>query len=588
MQDNITELIKNKIDILDIIGERVRLKKSGSSFVGLCPFHHEDTASFHVFTDSQNYHCFGCNKGGDIFTFIMQIEGLDFKQALEFLASRAGIEIEHEKKLTKDLNSYDVLNAASKIFSDNIKNTEGSIAREYLKKRFLDSNDCINFSLGYSSNSWDSLTRILKNSGFSEKQILDSGLAIQNKNGSLYDRFRGRLIFPVKDVTGRIIAFGGRLIDGDGAKYINSPESKIYTKRNNLYLLNEAKKFIRKKSRAILVEGYMDALRLHKCGFKESVASLGTSLTPEQADLLSRFSDRCYICYDSDTAGQEASLRGMYILQEHGLDVRVINLPLDSKDPDEFLCNNDAPKFEELIESAKPLIIQHLESLKQQLETPGQFRNAEKILLENLSRLRIPEIQPFQNKICSVLGLSPNELTSKLENFSKNRNFNIYSSDLNSDLKSEKTFLNSEPDKINLINSMETSICALLWKYPELRANANSDNLFHTLSEYAFNIASAILMYGSEEMNQRWLMTGETDSISFISQGEKFLRTLDSKQQNLTPIEKWHTLNKMLMNLKNDKRFGEIKYKMLHGTASKDEIKEFNNVLTILKVENPK
>lgn len=580
MSDNITEVLKNKFDILEIIGERVKLKKAGRSFVGLCPFHHEDTPSFHVFPDSQNYYCFGCNRGGDIFTFIMQIDGLDFRQTIEMLAERAGISLKNihsENDNHKSKNTYDVLNFAAKYFSDNLRKPEGSIAREYLKKRFLDSTDCKNFSLGYSPNSWDALTRTLKNSGFDEKQIIDAGLAIQNKNGGLYDRFRGRLIFPVKDFTGKIIAFGGRLVDGDGAKYINSPESQVYTKRNNLYLLNEARKFIRQpqQKRTILVEGYMDAIRLHKAGFKETVASLGTSLTPEQADLLSRFFDTCYICYDSDLAGQEATIRGMYILQEHGLDVRVINIP-EGKDPDEFLCLNDANKFEELISSATPLVIQHLNSLKKQLQTPGQFRNAEKSLLEGLSRLRYPEIAPFNSKICAFLGLSPDELKYKLNTFSLNKNVNKKINQQSDDIKENFS------DKENLL-SIESALCALIWKYPEIRMTLTSQDILKALEKNnnICEIALAIFMCGSDEMNQRWLMTGETEALSLITRGEIFLQREFGKNKNnfLTPIQQWQNLTEMLTSFNDNKSVEEIKYKMLHGTASQDELTKLRDFL---------
>ena len=216
----------------------------------------------------------------------------------------------------------------------------------------MDNSDIKRFSLGYSLNSWDSLVNYLRTEKVNDKQILDLGLALQSKHG-LYDRFRGRLMFPIKNIAGKIIAFGGRLIDGEGAKYINSPESVVYSKRNNLYLLHEARHSIREKKRSILVEGYMDAIRLHKCGFTETVASLGTSLTIEQAKSLARLAQDCYICYDSDSAGQTATLRSMYILQQNELNVHVVTLP-EGKDPDEFLSsdNNTPEKFEDAVKAA--------------------------------------------------------------------------------------------------------------------------------------------------------------------------------------------------------------------------------------------
>ncbi len=344
--------IKNSLDIVDIIGEKVNLRRTGQGFTGLCPFHSEKTPSFHVWPETQSYYCFGCHEGGNIFTFIMKTEGLNYHEALEFLASRAGIKIDSHK-INKSRDLYEIMNLTANFYANNLVSSQGVTARAYMKRRNLTENDINNFSLGYSLNSWDSLVNYLRKNNIPDKIIVDSGLALNGKTG-IYDRFRGRLIFPVKDISGRIIAFGGRLVDGEGVKYINSPESEIYSKRKNLYLLDIARKSIREKGRAILVEGYMDALRLHKCGFNESVASLGTALTSEQAELLKRFADRCYICYDNDPAGISATIRGMYILQENGLDVRVINLEGGSKDPDEFLSANPIIEFEQAIKNAKP------------------------------------------------------------------------------------------------------------------------------------------------------------------------------------------------------------------------------------------
>ena len=514
----------------------------------------------------------------------MEIEGLDFKQTLELLAQRAGVELEsetrHEKSHAKDL--YDVMNLAAKFFSDTLQNPEGNIAREYAKRRLLTQDDFRNFSLGYSPNSWDSLTRFLKNSGVSEKQILDAGLAIQNQSGGIYDRFRGRLIFPVKDISGRVIAFGGRLIDGDGAKYINSPESQIYTKRRNLYLLNDARNSIRKKSRAILVEGYMDALRLHKSGFQESIASLGTSLTPEQAELLARFSDTCYICYDSDLAGQEATIRGMYILQEHGLAVRVISIP-EGKDPDEFLCANEAKDFETLIADSQPLILHHLEFLREKFSTPGQFRNAEKSLLENLSRLRYPEIEPYNTRICAILGVSPDELHDKLREISHSKaKFTPEIQEQDSQIEVGKVEAESEAQDLpdySRINKIEAGICALLWNFPELRTSLDSQSLIDLLGESeACDLAVAILTYDSAEMNQRWLLTGEVGALSVIAQGENFLREISSELENLEPLEKWQRMKKILEEFRAIQRIQSIREKMLHERASyidMEDLKKF-------------
>ena len=340
--NEIINQIKDSLDIADIIGERVKLRKTSRGFMGLCPFHNEDTPSFHVYTDSQSYYCFGCKEAGDIFSYVMKTENLDFPEALRLLADRAGVKLGTYRQESTD--TYSVLNLAAKFFTEYLVSDSGSAARAYISRRKLDTSDIGRYSLGYSPNSWDALTKFLRSRHISDQAILNAGLAVQNSRG-MYDRFRGRLMFPIHDITGKVIAFGGRIIDGEGAKYINSPEGALYSKRRNLYLLDRARNTIREKGRSILVEGYMDALRLHKCGFTEAVASLGTSLTEEQAGLLSRHAAKCYICYDSDSAGQNAAIKGMYILAEHGLSVYVVEIP-DGKDPDEFLCNNPPEKFE--------------------------------------------------------------------------------------------------------------------------------------------------------------------------------------------------------------------------------------------------
>ncbi|MDR1649905.1 MAG: DNA primase, partial [Synergistaceae bacterium] len=320
--------IKDQIDIVDIVGDKVRLRPAGpgGGYIGLCPFHDEKTPSFRVSRERQNFHCFGCGKGGDVFTFVMETEGLDFRAALELLAERAGVELtdsvwQKRGEKRSAISLHEVMEIAGKSFRALLSAPEGEAARAYLARRNISPETASRFELGWSSASWDTTWRTLKNAGVPPRDAVDAGLAQEGQRGGLYDRFRGRVMFPIRDVSGRLVAFGGRIVDGEGPKYINSPEGALYSKRRNLYLLHAAKKAIQEKARAILTEGYMDALRLHLHGHDETVASLGTSLTEEQAKLLKRFSSRCYICYDSDAAGQEATIRGMYTLQNFGLDV---------------------------------------------------------------------------------------------------------------------------------------------------------------------------------------------------------------------------------------------------------------------------
>ena len=559
----IYEEIKNALDISDIIGERVRLKRSGRGFVGLCPFHEEKTPSFHVFTDTQSYYCFGCQAAGDIFTFLMKIEGLNFSEALNILASRAGIKLERKEKISSEKSLYEILDIAAKFFTANLTGVQGNAARAYMQRRNMNSDDINKFSLGYSLNSWDNLTNYLRKLGLKNNQILNSGLALEGSRG-LYDRFRGRLIFPVKDITGRVIAFGGRLIDGEGAKYINSPEGEIYSKRKNLYLLDEAKNFIREKKRSILVEGYMDALRLHKCGFGETVASLGTSLTAEQAELLARFSSHCYICYDSDTAGQNAILRGMYILQEHGLDVNVVKIP-EGKDPDEFLSSNTPADFEKAISEAEPLVLHQIKTLEPLLEKNETRKTATKELFENLSRLNINEILPYRSQISEFTMIPPSEIDKILLN--ENKNNNKFKTQKKVNFNNEN-FTNS--DKI-----LEAAFCAMLFNYPQCRVSVEPLEIYEILlGGLAQETAFSILTENPDSLYSLWLSTGDTDKISLIKRGEEFSRSLEGKNIN----EKWNFLYGLIKSKSINKKIDELQIKLQQNKASSSDLRSLQKL----------
>ena len=568
--------IKNALDIIDIIGERVRLRRSGRGYMGLCPFHSERTPSFHVWPDTQSYYCFGCHEGGNIFTFIMKTEGMSFPEALEFLAGRAGVDISKYKSRNRNNNNskslYDILELSTKFFTDNLLGTYGKTARAYMQSRGLTDNDINTFSLGYSLNSWNSLITYLTHSGIPERDIINCGLAVEHRNGS-YDRFRGRLIFPVRDIAGRVIAFGGRIINSsEGVKYINSPENEIYSKRKNLYLLHEARKFIREKGRSILTEGYMDAVRLHKCGFRESVASLGTSLTPEQAALLSRFADRCYICYDSDQAGKNATLRGMYILQEHGLDVRVINLPdNDSKDPDEFLCTHSPEDFEEAITNAKPLILQHIETLRPALNDSGSRKNALGELFEGLSKLSLDEALQYRAAISEVTFIPPSELERRLIRM-KNDNAKNVKPQPQTQVKPQTQTRTSLHD-----DSAEAGLCALLMRHRECRLMFKTQEIFEIFrSELAQETAIAILTGSSDELESSWLALGDVDKTGFIAKGEEFCR--QSNRENLTPSEQFRKIYNGLKRKSIELRIKLIMSKLSRGQADNSELQELGKL----------
>lgn len=300
-----------------------------------------------------------------------------------------------------------------------LKGAAGAVGKGYLSRRSMSVQDADAFELGWSPSAWRALNDALRREGVTQEQLLKCGLVIQGEKGC-YDRFRGRVIFPIRNVSGRAIALGGRIVDGEGAKYLNSPEGPLYNKKENLYLLDKAKNAIREKGRSILVEGYMDAIRLHMHGHRETVASLGTSLTEEQALLLKRFSDKCYICYDSDTAGQNATLRGMYILQRAGLQVFVVLFP-GGKDPDEMLQSEGGEQlFNEAVENARPLVLHHIGLFKAAAEKDGQAKAAEE-LLEGMAQLTAVELAPYMQEIAHAVGLPDYQLASELNRLRRGR-----------------------------------------------------------------------------------------------------------------------------------------------------------------------
>lgn len=539
--------IKNSLDIADIIGERVKLRRTGRGYMGLCPFHSEKTPSFHVYTDTQSYYCFGCHEGGNIFTYIMKTEGLNFREALIKLAGMAGIDISpssSSKRSSSSRSIYEVLNMAAKFFSDNLTNSGGTAARAYISRRKLDSSDISRFTLGYSPNSWDSLTNYLRRSGVPDRQILASGLALQN-SGGLYDRFRGRLIFPIRDITGRVIAFGGRLIDGEGVKYINSPENETYSKRKNLYLLDVARRSMREKKRSILVEGYMDAVRLHKCGFTEAAASLGTSLTPEQAELLSRFADRCYICYDGDEAGKTAALRGMYILQEHGLDVQVITLP-EGKDPDDFLSTNPPEAFELAIKEAYPLVVHHIAMLRPMLENSQTRKSALRELFDGLSRLSPDDVLEYRAQLSDATHLRTSELDELVMNLKRKDTHPV---------KIPEPQTEAAPSPKAQDNPLEPAMCAMLYHSQELRLAITPEEIMTLLCDStAQETAISILNENVDELESLWLSAGDTGRLGLIARGDE----LCAQMQGMNDLEKFTRIFNGLKRGEIERRINEI------------------------------
>ena len=352
--DELTE----RNDIVDVVGSYVSLVSKSGSFWGCCPFHNEKTPSFHVLQDKQIYYCFGCKKGGGVVNFIMEQENLSFPEAVRFLAKRAGMEVP-EDETDRDASRYrqrllDLNRDAARFYYQTLQQNEGAGVRAYLEKRQISRSTAVKFGMGASPDSWDALLLAMTKKGYSKRELLDAGLVVQNKNGRLYDKFRNRLMLPVIDTRGDVVAFGSRVLDKSEPKYMNSSETPVYSKRRVLYGLNLAKKT--KRPNIILCEGNLDIVTLHQAGFDNAVASMGTALTPEQVRLLSRFTKELVLCYDNDNAGKIATERALQILNNSEFSVKVLQLPKRlvngeyiKQDADDFIKFQGADAFERLL-----------------------------------------------------------------------------------------------------------------------------------------------------------------------------------------------------------------------------------------------
>ncbi len=425
------ELISEVIaanDIVDVISSYVKLSRSGSSYKGICPFHSEKTPSFHISGDKQLYHCFGCGASGTVLQFIMNIESLDFVEALKYLADRAKIalpEEEGESRQTYEKKQilYKLNASAARFFYKNLVSETGREAQDYFVSRALDPKTVTSFGLGFAPPAFDSLTRHLTGEGFEIDDIISVGLARKSeKNGKVYDFFRNRIMFPIIDVRGNVIAFGGRVMDDSLPKYLNSPDTPVFNKSRTLFALNFAKKCCRE--RMILCEGYMDVIALHRAGFANAVAALGTAFTIQHAKILSRYTNEIILCYDSDGAGQKATAAAMKILAENNMRVRVLKIP-GAKDPDEFIKKNGAVAFGKLLEDSQNSVLYKIETLKKQYDTDNVDQRIELIskMAEVFAEIESPiEREVLVKDAASETGVSADSIFAQINMLKSNKN----------------------------------------------------------------------------------------------------------------------------------------------------------------------
>jgi len=424
--EDVIRKIKEQNDIVDVISEKVKLKRTGRNYTGLCPFHNEKSPSFSVSQEKQIYKCFGCGEAGNVISYIMKDRNVTFPEAARVLAERANISIDldnKENKAQQDINNkmYNINVEAARYFYGNLRKDKK--AEEYFLNRGISEATMKKFGLGFSFDKWDGLLLYLKKKGYSELDLFNVGLIVKSPKGSYYDRFRNRIMFPVFDYKGKVIGFGGRVLDDSKPKYLNSPETPLFHKGVHLYGLNFVIK--NNKSRTIIiVEGYMDCISLHQYGFSNVVASLGTALTINQAKLLKKHVDTVIISYDADVAGQSATLRGLEILRNEGFDLRVLIVP-KGKDPDEYIKNSGKQAFQKLVDDALPLIDYRLKRASDGIN----FSNSEMIIqyvkkvTEIIADLDPVEKDVYIKKISEETGIKEQAIYDLLsEEINKNSN----------------------------------------------------------------------------------------------------------------------------------------------------------------------
>ena len=414
----LTELTERN-NIVEVVSSYVRLsKKSGSNLFGLCPFHSEKTPSFSVSPDKQIYHCFGCGKGGGVINFIMEIENLSFPEAVEFLARRVNMPVpeqENDRESKKRSRMLALNKDAARFFYEQLSAPGGAQARDYMQRRQIGRATATNFGIGYAPDSWDALRSAMKAKGYSDFELFDAGLVRKGKSGGFYDTFRSRLMFPVIDVRGNVIGFSGRILGDGEPKYMNSPETLVFNKSRNLFALNLAKKS--KSGYIILSEGNIDVVSLHQAGFDSAVASLGTSLTPEQARLISRYTGEVIIAYDNDGAGIKAAQRAIGILEKLDLKVRVLRLT-GAKDPDEFIKLKGPEAFRNLLEGSEDQIDYRLRTITDQyvLTEPDQKVDFLKEATGMLAKLPgAVERQVYAMRVADLAGVARDAVSGEVE-----------------------------------------------------------------------------------------------------------------------------------------------------------------------------
>ena len=545
----VVEEIRHRTDIVELIGSYVTLKRAGSNFGGLCPFHSEKTPSFTVFPDSESFYCFGCGAGGDAITFVMKNENLDYPSAVEVLAARAGIQIVREQEknsggLTRK-RVHDMNRDAAKFFHKCLLDPIGAEGLRYLtEKRGLSMALIKHFGLGFAPGSFNMLTDYMHKRGYTDQELAQGFLCgISQKNGRAYDYFRNRVMFPIIDTAGNVIAFGGRVMDDSKPKYLNSSDTPAFQKRKNLFALNFAKNHC--ADRLILCEGYMDVISLHAYGFENAVATLGTAITPEQARLMTKYTKQVVICYDADEAGQRAALKAMEVLGQVGMDVRVLHVT-DAKDPDEFLRKFGDARFRRLVEGSRTEFSYKSEKIfaKYSMDLPEERIKASEelcaLIAQSPSKV---EREIYVSMVADKLGISPESMKNDVErDISKRIRAMKQKQSKEAGLAAKGYGDRINPDTAKNVQAVaaEEAILGLLMLYPEHRKMITAgvlalseDDFFSALGKRAF---ARIMQMEREEGGFVYSLMGEDFTPDEMGRLQSMLQRRRALAENGTAV----------------------------------------------------
>ena len=548
--EELIEEVRNSNDIVDIISQYVVLKRSGRNYFGLCPFHKEKSPSFSVSPDKQIFHCFGCGAGGNVFHFISKIENVNFVESMQLLADRAGITLptldnsEDSKKQYLKSKVYEINEIAAQFYHENLYKPTSKPAQDYVKKRRLDNKTLKAFQIGYAGR-YNELYQELVKRGYKEKEIMASSMVLKNDDGKFVDRFRKRFMIPIRDVREKVIAFGGRVLDDSKPKYINSPENIVYSKGRNLFGLNVAKR--NPMDKIVIVEGYMDAISLYQRGITNVVASLGTALTEAQGRLLRRYANKIIISYDSDAAGQTATMRGLEILQNLGYDVRILQLDDPNvKDPDEYVLKNGSGRFNLCVDKAISLVEFKVKMLKKSMTTDT---TSDKI--------------KFLNEVAKILARVDNNIEKE-----------VYIERISKEYNVSKEAIYAQTNKLQYSNSIGEKIL----EKPNLVINTHRKNENSEISEAVIkreNMVIAILLTEGIKLYEKFKQVITADEFKYPVNKEILQKIYDEFEKGNDNI------NSILDSLQDE----EILKQITKIMADDYDIQDMNKaVLDVIKI----